>query len=162
MYVLSTIYLHVSNGLHGLGYKQQRKISAGLKKHSKAVNTALDEYNEQAKHLGQPVLDFQQVIEYTFLSDFELLHNMHNNITQQPWACPLIHNAMISWMKIDCAKEEIDCLDIEACCLKTYIQDSSLAQQAVIQYLHQMDPALVAELQEHHEAQSTTNAFLSQ
>jgi hypothetical protein len=72
--------------LHGLGYQQWKKISAGLKKHSKAVNTVLNEYNKQAESLGGPVLDFQQVVEYSFLSEFELLHTSCNDITQQPWA----------------------------------------------------------------------------
>jgi len=162
MYVPSTIYLHLSNSLHGIGYKQRSKISAGLKKHSKVVNAVLNEYNNQAKWLGQPVLDFQQVTEYTFLSNFELLHSTHNDITEQPWACPLICNAMTSWMKINHAKEEINHLNIEAQRLKTYIWDSSLAQWNVIQHLCQTDPALAAELQECHEAQSTTNTLLSQ
>ena len=87
----------------------------------------LDEYNRQAECLGRPVLDFQQVIEYSFLSDFELLHRTHNDITQKPWANPLVRNGMISWMKIERAKEEINHLNVEAQCLMTYIQDSSIA-----------------------------------
>lgn len=122
----------------------------------------LNEYNKQADHLGWPVLDFQQVIEYSFLSDFELLHHMHSDITQQPWAQPLIHNAMISWMKTEHVKEEIKHLNIEAWCLKTYILDSSFAQQHTIQHLCQTDPALAAELQECHDTQSSIGALLSQ
>jgi hypothetical protein len=73
-----------------------------------------NEYNKQAEYLGHPVLNFQQVIKYSFLSDFELLHHMHNDITQQPWANPLVCNAIISWMKLECAKEEINHLNVEA------------------------------------------------
>ena len=155
-------YLQGLISLHGLGYKQRKKISAGLKKRSKAVNTVLNEYNTQAKLLGRPVLDFQQVIEYSFLSDFELLHHSHNDITQQPWANPLIRSAMISWMKMERAKEEITRLNVEGRRLKTYIHDSSAARQHAIQHLHQTDPALAAELQEHHNAQLSINGLLSQ
>jgi hypothetical protein len=155
-------HLQILTSLHGLGYKQRRKISTALKKRSRAVNTVLNEYNKQAECLGRPVLDFQQVIEYSFLSDFELLHHRHNNITQRPWANPLIHNAMISWMKTECAKEEINRLNVEARRLKTYIRDSSAAQWRAIQHLRQTDPALAAELQQHYNAQSSTNAFLLQ
>ena len=154
--------LQVLISLHGLGYKQRKKISEGLKKRSKAVNTALNEYNKQADILGRPVLDFQQVIEYTFLSDFELLHHMHDDITQRPWADPLIRSGMISWMKTERAKEEITRLNVEARRLKTYIRDSSVARQRTIQHLCQIDPALAAELQEHHDAQSSINMLLSQ
>ena len=126
------------------------------------MNTVLDEYNKQAECLGRPILDFQQVIEYSFLSNFELLHQTHNNITQQPWAQPLIRNAMISWMKTERAKEEIKRLNVEARRLKTYIRDSSLAQRRSIRLLHQTDPALAAELQEHYDTQSSIGALLSQ
>ena len=126
------------------------------------MNKVLDEYNKQAECLGRPVLDFQQVIEYSFLSDFELLHHTHNDITQRRWAEPLIRNAMISWMKIERAKEEIKRLNVEARRLKTYIQDSSITQRHTIQHLRQTDPALAAELQEYYDAQSSIGALLSQ
>ena len=74
----------------------------------------LNEYNKQAECLGRPVLDFQQVVEYSFLSEFKLLHTSCNDITWQPWAHPLVCNAMISWMKIQHAKEEITCLNVES------------------------------------------------
>ena len=42
----------------------------------------------------------------------------------------------------------------------TYIRNSSMAQQNAIQHLHQTDPALATELQECHDAQSSTNTLL--
>ena len=146
--------------LHGLGYKQRKKISAGLKKRSKAVNRVLSEYNKQAESLGRPVLDFQTVVEYSFLSDFELLHHTRKDITQRPWAHPVIRNGMISWMKMERAKEEIKRLNVEARRLKTYIRDSSIARLDTIQRLRQADPALAAELQERHDAQSSIDGLL--
>src|SRR5258706_15612052 len=110
----------------------------------------LNEYNKQAECLGRPTLDFQQVVEYLFLSDFELLHHTHNDITQRPWVQPVIRNAMISWMKTERAKEEINRLNVEARRLKTYIWDSSVARQYAIQHLHHTDPPLATELQECH------------
>ena len=126
------------------------------------MNTVLDEYNRQAECLGRPVLDFQQVIKYSFLSDFELLHCTHNDITQKPWANPLVRNGMISWMKIERAKEEINCLNVKVRRLMTYIQDSSIAWQRAIQHLHQTNPALATELQGRHKAQSSINTLLLQ
>ena len=122
----------------------------------------LNEYNKQAQCLGRPVLDFQQVVEYSFLSEFELLHTSRNDITQRPWAHPLVRNAMISWMKIQRAKEEITRLNVEARRLRTYIRDSSVARQNAIQHLRQTDPALATELQERHNAQSSINTLLLQ
>jgi len=126
------------------------------------VNTVLNEYNKQAECLGRPTLDFQQVVEYLFLSDFELLHHTHDDITQRPWAQPVIRNAMISWMKIERAKEEINRLNVEARRLKTYIRDSSVARQYTIRHLCQTDPPLATELQERHDAQTSIDMLLSQ
>ena len=122
----------------------------------------LDEYNRQAAHIGRPILDFQQVMEYSFLSDFELLHQTHSDITQRPWATPLIRNAMISWMKMERAKEEIIRLNVEARRLRTYIRDSSATRLQAIQHLLQTNPALATELQQRHNAQSLINALLLQ
>ena len=108
------------------------------------------------------MLDFQQVVEYSFLSEFELLHTSRNDITQRPWAHPLVRNAMISWMKTQRAKEEITRLNVEARRLMTYIRDSSVAQQNAIQHLCKTDPALATELQERHDAQSSINTLLLQ
>lgn len=152
--------LQVLTSFCGLGYKQRTKISTGLKKRSRAVNTVLNEYNKQAEYLGRPVLDFREVVEYSFLSDFELLHSTGNDITQRPWADPLIRNAMISWMKIERAKEEITRLNVEARRLKTYIQGSSAARQCSIKHLCQTNPALAAELQQRHNTQSPINTLL--
>jgi hypothetical protein len=124
------------------------------------VNQLLDEYNEQAMSIGRPVLDFQQVVEYSFLSDFELLHHMRDDITQRPWAIPVVRTAMISWMKTERAKEEIVRLHVEARRLKTYIRDSSLARRNAIQDLRWTDPALTAELEERHSAQSSLDTVL--
>lgn len=159
--MFSTLFTNLTS-LRGLGYKQRKKISAGLKKRSRTVNTVLTEYNKQAARLGRPELEFQQVVEYTFLSDFELLHHTYNDITQQPWARPVVRNAMISWMKIERAKEEISRLNVEARRLKTYIRDSSATRELAIQHLHQTDPTLAAELQQRHDTQSRINSLLLQ
>ena len=62
-------------------------------------------------------------------------------------------------MKIEHAKEEINCLNVEAQCIKTYIWD---LRQYTIRHLCQTDPPLATELQERHDAQTSIDMLLSQ
>ena len=52
-----------------------KHIANALKARSRAIRTALDRYNTAATALVPPrqLLDWEQVVEYAFLSDFDLL-----------------------------------------------------------------------------------------
>ncbi|KAF9033498.1 hypothetical protein BDZ89DRAFT_909016, partial [Hymenopellis radicata] len=57
------------------GYKLRKHIANALKTRSHAIRTALEKYNAAALvfYPPKPTLDWDQVIEYGFLSDFDLL-----------------------------------------------------------------------------------------
>ena len=61
------------------GYCLWKHISQALKKHSSAIQTALDHYNTAALILDPPCpcLKWDEVVEYAFLSDFDLLCDTH-------------------------------------------------------------------------------------
>ncbi|KAI6126083.1 hypothetical protein EDD16DRAFT_1690754 [Pisolithus croceorrhizus] len=63
----------------GTGYKLQKHIAKALQTHSTAIK----------------MLRWEQVIEYTFLADFDLLRDMCEDISQHPWAHP---TAFITYM----------------------------------------------------------------
>ncbi|KAF9254432.1 hypothetical protein L218DRAFT_951515 [Marasmius fiardii PR-910] len=49
-------------------------VGKALKTHSQAIQTAVNCYNKAAAKKGQPELDFQTVVDYTFLAEFDLLY----------------------------------------------------------------------------------------
>ncbi|KAJ6480191.1 hypothetical protein C8R45DRAFT_802259, partial [Mycena sanguinolenta] len=62
-------------------------------------------------------------IEYTFLSDFDLLRDPDRNATIRKWAEPATCQILDTYHKIHCAWEEIVRLNIEIKRFVTYIRD---------------------------------------
>lgn len=74
----------------------RKHIANALKARSRAIRTALDRYNTAAATLVPPrqLLDWEQVVEYAFLSDFDLLRDTRQDIRSRPWATPAARLAM--------------------------------------------------------------------
>ena len=70
----------------------------------------------------QQVLDWDQVVKYTFLSDFDLLCDACQDIRRKPWATPAAHLAIDQAFKLERAEEEIAWLNIEVPHLNLYPQ----------------------------------------
>jgi hypothetical protein len=103
----------------------RKHIANALKARSRAIRTALDRYNAAAAALEPPrqLLDWEQVVEYAFLSDFDLLRDTRQDICNKPWATPAARLAMDQCFKLRRAKEEIKRLDIEIRRFATYMHD---------------------------------------
>jgi hypothetical protein len=112
-----------------------------LQSRSQAIRTALQKYNAAAAtmHPPKPQLAWDQVIEYAFLSQFDLLRNeSREDISQRPWASPAGRLAMDEYFKVKRAREEIQRLNLEIRRFITYIRDEGLllrrveSEQAVV------------------------------
>ncbi|KAK0493781.1 hypothetical protein EDD18DRAFT_1078057 [Armillaria luteobubalina] len=70
---------------------------------------ALSQYNAAAAALNplRPSLQWEQVVEYTFLSDFNLLHDIRQDMSEHKWATPAGKKALDMYFKICQVKEEI-------------------------------------------------------
>ncbi|KAJ6571906.1 hypothetical protein B0H19DRAFT_1255832 [Mycena capillaripes] len=79
--------------MSGTGYKLCKHITKALQARSKAVKTAIAGYNTAANAMDPPMptLDWEQVMECAFLSDFDLLHKSREDIQAEPWALPSGH-----------------------------------------------------------------------
>ena len=91
------------------GYKLRKHISKVLQAWSSAIKTALEQYNVTARALSPPrhMLTLEEVVEYTFLSDFQLLQDTHEDISQCPWASPMARLVLDMYFKMCRAQEEI-------------------------------------------------------
>jgi hypothetical protein len=98
------------------GYKLCTKIAAGLKARSKAISTAIQEYNRCAAQLvpRRPPLEVDRVLEYVFLAEFDLLRDSRFQIQGHPWTRPGEREAMNKYFKLCRAQEEVTRLCIEA------------------------------------------------
>ncbi|KAJ7822559.1 hypothetical protein B0H14DRAFT_2271758, partial [Mycena olivaceomarginata] len=99
----------------GKGYKLRRHIAKALQARSKAVHNAIDRYNVAAIALDPPLasLTWEQVVEYTFLADFDILRDTRAEVQSRPWTRRVYRLAMDTYFKIEHAREELVRLNIE-------------------------------------------------
>ena len=131
------------------GYKLRKHIGKALQARSSAIKTALDQYNITARSLSPPrrTLTLEEVVEYTFLSDFQLLQDTREDISQRPWASPTARLALDTFFKMCHAQEEIIRLNVEIRRFVTYLQDEDRYLRACEEKLLTSHPALAYQIQ---------------
>ncbi|KAJ7878793.1 hypothetical protein B0H14DRAFT_3435392 [Mycena olivaceomarginata] len=89
------------------GYKMRKHIAKALQARSKAVKNAIERYNDAAAMLNPPMprLSWEQVVEYAFLADFDILRDTRSEILR--------------------AREEIKRLNVEIRQVVTWIRDEN-------------------------------------
>ncbi|KAJ7786908.1 hypothetical protein B0H14DRAFT_2400086, partial [Mycena olivaceomarginata] len=109
----------------GTAYKMRTHIAKALQARSVAIKNAISRYNTAAFALEPPApsLTWDQVVEYTFLADFDFLRATDGELLNKPWSRPAYRLAMDSYFKILRAREEIVRLNIEIRRLVTWIND---------------------------------------
>lgn len=107
------------------GYKLRKHIAKALQARSSAIRNALEHYNKVARNVSppRPSLHWDEVVEYTFLSNFDLLRDARQDVSQRPWATPTGRPALDTYFKRCRAEEEIVRLNVEIHRVITYIRD---------------------------------------
>jgi hypothetical protein len=86
------------------------------------------------------------VVEYAFLTNFDLLRDARQAISQHPWATPAGHLAMDLHFKICCATKEIERLNVEIPHIATYIRDEDRYLRACEEQVHTFNPQLAYQI----------------
>ncbi|KAJ6459907.1 hypothetical protein C8R45DRAFT_1056176 [Mycena sanguinolenta] len=107
------------------GYKLRKHIAKALQARSRGVRSALDRYNATAAALSPPrtQLTWEQIVEYAFFADFDLLHEGREDIRSEPWAQPAGRLAMDQHFKLLRADEGITRLNLEIRRFVTHMVD---------------------------------------
>ena len=89
------------------------------------MRTALQNYNVAAHALvpPRPPLSWDDVVEYAFLADFDLLSDTRSDVRLKVWAKPASRLLMDQHFKMLRAQEEIVRLNVEIPRLTTFIRD---------------------------------------
>ncbi|KAF9440847.1 hypothetical protein P691DRAFT_767150 [Macrolepiota fuliginosa MF-IS2] len=101
-----------------------------------------------------PQLTWDQVLDYTFLADFNLLHGSQDDIHAHPWANQSLHLYMDSWFKIKQAEEEIRWLNIKICWVITHLHNEQQFLTNMESKVAQVDPPLVFQIRKYHLLQT--------
>jgi hypothetical protein len=117
----------VLNCFFWVGYKMRKHIAKALQARSKAVRNAIDRYNSAASLLDPPMahLTWEQVVEYAFLADFDILRDTRADVQSRPWTRPAYRLAMDRYFKILRVREEIRRLNVEIPRVVTWIRDEN-------------------------------------
>ena len=147
-----------------LGYKLRELIWKGLKARGKAISTALDNYNAIASFMDHPapLLEWKQLINYTFVSKFELLKysSSYKDITAEPWAVPGNCEMTTKHFKVIGARAEIHRCKYEARRLCTSIRDEQLMYVEHISCVQVSDWDLSSEIQQQADTWARVNAYI--
>ncbi|EGO18493.1 hypothetical protein SERLADRAFT_444079 [Serpula lacrymans var. lacrymans S7.9] len=113
--VVQHLFELLKANLAGTGYKLRQHISKAISQWSFAIRTASDRYNKLAAEQKNPapVLEYSQVVSYTWLGKFELLKCSRHDILKKPWAVPSNRELAVKYFKVICAQEEIKHLYVE-------------------------------------------------
>ncbi|KAJ3801065.1 hypothetical protein GGU11DRAFT_842471 [Lentinula aff. detonsa] len=131
------------------GYKLRTHIANALKARSQAIRTAVTTYNDAAAELGRPQLTWDQVIEYSFLSDFDLLRDARRDVRSELWSQPAGRLALDQYYKLLRAPEEILRLNKEIRSLITYIHEETAYIRLKAEEIRQTDPLLSIQIIKH-------------
>ncbi|KAF7973473.1 hypothetical protein HWV62_15074 [Athelia sp. TMB] len=110
-----------------MGYKQRQHVGQALHARSGAIRNALVHYNTAAQNVVPPrqTLEFNEVIEWAFLSDFDLLRDARQDVRERPWATPTGRRAVDEYFHMLRAREEIIRCNNEARRIATHLRDES-------------------------------------
>ncbi|KAG1903493.1 uncharacterized protein F5891DRAFT_977616 [Suillus fuscotomentosus] len=97
-------FQHALDHLEGLVVAQIFELSKMNRAGTAAIHTALDHYNAATRSLSPPCpsLTWEEVVEYAFLSDFDLLRDARQDVSQHPWATPTGCLTMDTYFKMCC------------------------------------------------------------
>ncbi|KAG0694016.1 hypothetical protein DFH29DRAFT_1037153 [Suillus ampliporus] len=143
----------------GTGYKMRKHIAKALQTRSMAIRSALDRYNAAARALSPPrrMLKWEEVVEYAFLADFDLLRDSRSDVSQRQWATPAAHQATDLYFKRCRAKEEITRLNVEVRRLASYIHDEDHYLRECQQQAEAFSPALAHQISLRWQARGRFN-----
>ncbi|KAJ3847695.1 hypothetical protein EV368DRAFT_76572 [Lentinula lateritia] len=110
--------------ISGTGYKMRKHLASALKKRSKSIQSAIVEYNTVAGKMKpkRRQVDWEEVVIYAFLSEFDILRDTREDIRERPWAVPANRVIITQFFKVIGAEDELSHVHQEICRLITYMQ----------------------------------------
>ena len=91
-------------------------------------------------------LTWEKIAEYTFIGEFDLLHLARTDIREEKWTQLPYREAVMRFYKLHCAREEVQCLNIEIRRLRAFIVKEKKHTEDVLVQLSADEPLLADEL----------------
>jgi hypothetical protein len=141
----------------------QMQIWKALQRRGKAIRVALNKYNRLAKQLQPPAppLEWKDVVNYMFVAEFEILKHSYSykDVTNAPWVSQSTREGISKYYKVQRAKEEIICLNVEIKRLSASIQEENQFFEASIETTSSTNTLLSLELATVYKSRHRVNNF---
>ncbi|GAW05690.1 hypothetical protein LENED_007563 [Lentinula edodes] len=139
----------------------RKHIAKAMKTRSKSIQAAMKAYNEAAAALRPPrrIIQWEEVLDLTFLSEFDLLHDSREDIRERQWATPKNRQIMLEFFKLIQAEEELQRLHVEIRRLLTFMHDEEHELHIKCTALEVDNPPLALQLQQHFQERIRFNAL---
>ncbi|KAJ3729773.1 hypothetical protein C8R42DRAFT_570096 [Lentinula raphanica] len=143
----------------GTGYKMRKMIATSLKTRSKSLQAAIAAYNTAAAALRPPrrAISWEEVVDYSFLSEFDILRDTREDVREKKWATPSNRLLMFRFFKLIRAEEELGRLHMEIKRLLTYIRDEERLFCSKADEIEDTNPALALQIRLHWKERSRYN-----
>ncbi|KAF8823986.1 hypothetical protein HHX47_DHR9000529 [Lentinula edodes] len=105
------------------------------------------------------IIQWKEVLDLTFLSEFDLLHDSREDIREQQWATPKNRQIMLEFFKLIQAEEELQHLHVEIRRLLTFMHDEEHELHIKCTALEVHNPPLALQLQQHFQEHIRFNAL---
>ncbi|KAJ3742750.1 hypothetical protein EV360DRAFT_57744, partial [Lentinula raphanica] len=145
-------------------YKMRKMIANSLKTRSKSIQAAIVAYNDAAAALRPPrrAISWDEVVDYSFLSEFNILRDTREDVREKKWATPSNRLLMFCFFKLIRAEEELDRLHVEIKRLFTYMRDEERLLCGKADEIEDDDPALALQIRLYWEEKSRFNTLHKQ
>ena len=144
------------------GYKVRTHLAKSLQTRCKTIRSATDAYNRAAGALNPPrePLDWAQVSRYSFIEEFSLLRNTQRDISNEPWANPVIRETIKRYLRVRRAHEEIQRCNVKIRRLFTSIHDEARKHSEILKALAGQKSPIFGAVKEYSTRRRRVNALL--
>jgi len=106
-----------------------------------------------------PILDWKNIVNYTFVSEFEILRHSYSrtDLASRPWILPANREIASRYFKVVRAHEEMRRLNIKIRRLYTAIHDDQHHLLNIADSLVQTDPLQAAEIRDIYQCRARVN-----
>lgn len=119
-----------------------------LKSRSEAIRNAIKTYNKAADAANpkRDRLDPDEVLQYSYIGQFDVLRDTRNAITEKPWSVPANRIARDAWYKTERAREEIIRAEVEVARLQSWMEEEERVFRRAMDRTAQEQPMVSEEL----------------
>jgi len=145
-----------------IGYKARTHLAKSLQTQCKAIRSATDTYNRAARSLDppRPPLDWAQVSRYSFVEEFNLLRNTQRDISNMPWAKPVVRETIKKYLRVCRAREELNRCNVEARRILTSIHDDNRRFNDIIASLVEQKSDILGPVTEYCTRRRRVNSLI--